>query len=205
MEVEVDRTALNEVRALLAKFSSGAKRAHARSLNQTVTKARTASSQKVRTQVRLNAAYVKSLLAITKASQKKLESKVATKSRGLLLSRFSTNPRIAGDKVGWIKPPPVPARGIRVKIKPSGSPKVFDGDGDTQGKPFYMVLPGTSGRVAIVGRRRKLGSKGGEIKVFYGPSLSQVFVDVKEEVGEEMSLYLMQQFEKEIDAILRGY
>jgi len=205
MQVEVDRSSLQEVRALLAKFSDGATRAHARSLNKTVTKARTESSQYIRKQVRLNAAYVKSLMTITKASQKKLQSKVSTPSRGLLLSRFSTDTSIAGDKVSWLKPPAIPTRGIRVKVKPTGGAKVFDGDSEIQGKPFYIVLPGTSGRVAIAGRRSRIGSKGGRIKVFYGPSLSQVFTDVKEEVGERMSLYQMQQFEKEIDAILRGF
>lgn len=204
MEVQVDRTSLQEVRALLAKFSDGARRAHARSLNKTVNRSRTESSKEVRKQVRLNAAYVKSLLTITKASERRLQAKISTPTRGLLMSRFSTDTSIAGDKVGWLKPPPVPPRGIRVKVKPTGGAKVFGGD-EIVGKPFYMVLPGTTGRVAIVGRRAKTGSQGGQIKVFYGPSLSQVFTDVKDDIAEPLALYQMQQFEKEIDAILRGY
>ncbi|HCA36846.1 MAG: hypothetical protein CMM07_17660 [Rhodopirellula sp.] len=205
MQVEVDRSSLQEVRALLAKFSDGATRAHARSLNKTITKSRTESSKEIRKQVRLNAAYVKSLMTITKASQKKLQAKISTPSRGLLLSRFSTDTSIAGDKTSWLKPPSIPKRGIRVKVKPTGGAKVFEGDSEIKGKPFYMVLPGTNGRVAIVGRRSKIGSDGGRIKVFYGPSLSQVFTDVKEDIAEPLALYQLQQFEKEIDAILRGF
>tara|TARA_R100000152_G_C6645449_1_gene88649 strand:- start:2 stop:619 length:618 start_codon:yes stop_codon:yes gene_type:complete len=205
MQVEVDRSSLQEVRALLAKFSDGATRAHARSLNKTVTKSRTESSKEIRKQVRLNAAYVKSLMTITKASQKTLQAKISTPSRGLLLSRFSTDTSIAGDKTSWLKPPAIPKRGIRVKVKPTGGAKVFEGDSEIEGKPFYMVLPGTNGRVAIAGRRSKIGSDGGRIKVFYGPSLSQVFTDVKEDIAEPLALYQMQQFEKEIDAIIRGY
>ncbi|WP_372986932.1 phage tail protein [Marinobacter sp.] len=205
MQVEVDRSSLQEVRALLAKFSDGATRAHARSLNKTITKSRTESSKEIRKQVRLNAAYVKSLMTITKASQKKLQAKISTPSRGLLLSRFSTDTSIAGDKTSWLKPPAIPKRGIRVKVKPTGGAKVFEGDSEIEGKPFYMVLPGTNGRVAIAGRRSKIGSDGGRIKVFYGPSLSQVFTDVKEDIAEPLALYQMQQFEKEIDAIIRGY
>ena len=205
MQVEVDRSSLQEVRALLAKFSDGATRAHARSLNKTITKSRTESSKEIRKQVRLNAAYVKSLMTITKASQKKLQAKISTPSRGLLLSRFSTDTSIAGDKTSWLKPPSIPKRGIRVKVKPTGGAKVFEGDSEIKGKPFYMVLPGTNGRVAIVGRRSKIGSDGGRIKVFYGPSLSQVFTDVKEDIAEPVALYQLQQFEKEIDAILRGF
>lgn len=205
MEARVDRSSLQEVRALLAKFSDGATRAHARSLNKTVTKSRTESSKEIRKQVRLNAAYVKSLMTITKASQKNLQAKISTPSRGLLLSRFSTDTSIAGDKASWLKPPPLPPRGIRVKVKPSGGAKVLASDSEIQGQPFYMVLPGTSGRVAIVGRRSKIGSAGGTIKVFYGPSLSQVFTDVKEDISGPLALYQMQQFENEIDAILRGF
>ncbi|MCD1631351.1 phage tail protein [Marinobacter shengliensis] len=204
MEAQVDRTSLQEVRALLAKFSDGARRAHARSLNKTVTKSRTESSKEVRKQVRLNAAYVKSLLTITEASERRLQAKISTPTRGLLMSRFSTDTSISGDKVGWLKPPSVPPRGIRVKVKPTGGAKVFGGD-EIVGKPFYMVLPGTTGRVAIVGRRATIGSQGGQIKVFYGPSLSQVFTDVKDDISEPLALYQMQQFEKEIDAILRGF
>lgn len=205
MEARVERSSLQEVRALLAKFSDGGRRAHVRSLNKTVTKSRTESSKEIRKQVRLNAAYVKSLLAISYASIRNPQAKVLTPRSGLLLSRFSTDTMVSGDKVGWLKPPAIPARGLRIKVKPTGGAKVFSGDNEIEGKPFYMVLPGTEGRVAIVGRRAKTGSQGGRIKVFYGPSLSQVFTDVKEDVGERMALYQMQQFEKEIDAILRGY
>lgn len=205
MEARVERSSLQEVRALLARFSDGAQRAHVRTLNKTVAKGRVESDRAIRKQVRLKAAYVKSLLTITKASIRKPQAKISTPSRGLLLSRFSTDTSIAGDKVGWLKPPSIPARGIRIKVKPSGGAKVFSGDDEIKGKPFYMVLPGTSGRVAIVGRRARSGSDGGKIKVFYGPSLSQVFTDVKEDIGEPMALYQMQQFEREIDAILRGY
>ncbi|MCE0760672.1 phage tail protein [Marinobacter sp. G11] len=205
MEVQVDRTSLQEVKALLARFSNGAARARMRATNKTAKKARTESSKEIRKQVRLSAAYVKSLLAISDASIRNPQAKVSTPTRGLLLSRFSTDTMVSGDKVGWLKPPAIPSRGLRVKVKPTGGAKVFSGDDEIEGKPFYMVLPGTEGRVAIVGRRARTGTQGGKIKVFYGPSLSQVFTDVKETVGEDMALYQMQQFEKEIDAILRGY
>ena len=205
MEVQVDPNKLQEVRRLLATFSDGAARAHARTLNKTVAKGRTESSKAIRKQVRLNAAYIKSLMTITKASVRNPTAKITTPSRGLLLSRYSTDSLVSGGKVGWLKPPAIPARGLRVKIKPGEGAKPFSGGDKIVGKPFYIVLPGTSGKLAIAGRRAEAGAQGGKLKVFYGPSLSQVFTDVKEAVGEEMALYQMQQFEKEIDAILRGY
>lgn len=205
MEVQVDPNKLQEVRRLLATFSDGAARARTRTLNKTVAKGRVESSREIRKQARLSAAYVKSLMTITKASIKRPTAKISTPSRGLLLSRYSTDPNVSkGNHVGT-KPPPIPARGIRVKIKPTGGAKVLAGGRKIKGKPFYMVLKNANGRVAIAGRRAEAGSDGGKIKVFYGPSLSQVFTDVKETVGEAMAVYQMQQFEKEIDAILRGY
>ncbi|WP_396623081.1 phage tail protein [Marinobacter sp. W-8] len=205
MEVQVDKASVNSVRLLMAGLSTGVPKALARSLNKTVSKAGTKSSAEIRRQAALKAAYVKSKMQIMKASQNKLTAKIVTPSEGVLLSRFSTNASISGDKVSWLKPPPVPPRGIRVKVDPSGGAKLFAGSSETEGKPFYMVLPKSSGRVAIVGRRSTPGPRGGKIKVFYGPSISQIFTDVKEAIGDEFSVYQMQQFEKEIDAILRGY
>lgn len=204
MDVKVDRNSLEEVRALLFRMSDGASLAHARSLNKTVTKGRNDASKEIRKQVRLKAAYVKNRMKVIKASRTKLSARISTPARGLLLSRFSTDTQISGDKVSWLKPPPVPPRGIRVKVKPNGGTKLFLGDSTTKGKPFYLVLKG-SRQVAIAARRSSPGKAGGKLKVFYGPSLSQVFTDVKEAISEPLSEYQLEQFEKEIDAILRGY
>ena len=205
MQVEVDRSSVNGVKLLLAGLTTGVPKALARSLNKTVGKANTQSSAEIRKQVNLKAAYIKSKMQIFKASRSKLSAKISTESQGVLLSRFSTNSLIAGDKVSWLKPPPVPPRGIRVKVNPDGGTKLFGGSSEITGKPFYMVLPKLGGRVAIVGRRSTAGPRGGKIKVFYGPSLSQVFTDVKEDLADPLGQYQVEQFEKEIDAILRGY
>ncbi len=53
---------------------------------------------------------------MTKATRSRLSAAIKTPSRGLLLSRFSTDTLIAGDKVGWSRPPLVPKNGIRIKI-----------------------------------------------------------------------------------------
>lgn len=124
-------------------------------------------SSAIRQQVKLSAGYVKENLSEDFASRKKLTGRVKTPSRGLLLTRYSTVSAIAkGGK--WLGPrPDVPARGIKVKVKPTGSPKTLSKE------HFYMVLP-TSQRLAIARRRASPGKKGGLIEVLYGPSLSQV-------------------------------
>lgn len=123
----------------------------------------------IRRQVRLPARYVTGLLDDTdRATKTKLSGKVKTPARGLLLSRYSTNSKIAkGGK--WAGPAPdAPARGIKVKVKPNGASKTLSRE------HFYMVLPNSSS-LAIVRRRKTPGKEGGKIEVLYGPSVSQVF------------------------------
>jgi len=149
-------------------------------INKAAPKVKTLASAAIRSQVRLKAKYVRERLAIKKASRSDLSGAIRTPSRGLLLSKYSTDSNVSSDKVSWIKPPPVPARGIRVKVKPVGSTKPL-------GKEFfYMVLP-NSRALAIVRRRESPGPKGGKIDVAYSASLSQVFNTVRDDVLPEAS------------------
>lgn len=151
-------------------------------INRAAPKVKTKASQAIRSQVRLKASYVndKERLKIRPASRRDLSGAISTQSRGLLLSKYSTDSQVASDKISWIKPPATPARGIRVKVKPSGPTKPL-------GKQFfYMVLP-KSRALAIVRRRDTPGPEGGLIDVAYSPSLSQVFNTVRDDVLPEAS------------------
>lgn len=160
-------------------------------INKAAPRVRTIASSRIREQVRLGASYVNERLVITRATRKKLSGSISTPSRGLLLSRFSTDSLIAGDRVGWIRPPEVPARGIRVKVKPSGSTKEVRGDSETTGTPFYVVL--NKGQNVGIAARLKSGNKRNSFKVFSGPSLSQVFNTVRDDVlGEAGDIYAAQ-------------
>lgn len=164
-------------------------------INKTAPQARTLSSARIREQIRLSASYVNQRLVIRRATRKVLSGAVSTPSRGLLLSRFSTDPLIAGDKVGWIKPPLVPPRGIKVKIKPSGSAVTVSGDSDTRGnEPFYVILNGGQN----VGIAARLAGQRKKFKVFSGPSLSQVFNTVRDDVLPQASAIYQAQL---LDAI----
>lgn len=205
IDAKIDRASVKSVRILLAGVSDQAPKILARSLNRTAQKAQTEGSREVRKQVNLKAAYVKSRLKLSRATYGNLSASISTPVRGLLLSRFSTNRQISGDSTSWVKPPEVPTRGIRVKVDPATGAKVVSGGNEIKGKPFYMVLPGTGGRVAIAGRRITPGPRGGKIKVFYGPSLSQVFDDVIGEISGPMNEFLANEMDKNIDAVLRGF
>ena len=150
-------------------------------LNKTAPRIRTQASRAIRTQVRLPTRYVNERLTIVRATRANLNAKLLTPARGRLLSLFDTDAQVANDTIRWLSPPPVPRAGIKVKVKPSGSAKTVSGHPEIKGKPFYLVLQG-SRRLAIAGRRRRAGKNGGQLQVLYGPSLSQVFNDVRHDV-----------------------
>ncbi|MDV7398389.1 hypothetical protein RZS08_43695, partial [Arthrospira platensis SPKY1] len=104
-----------------------------------------------------------------------------------LLSRFSSEPNVANESIAWIKPPPNPYGGHYVKIKPGQPEKKIGRGGDS--KPFYIVLKGS--RALGIARRTSSGA----IDVLHGPSLSQVFDDVRGDVlpdaGAELQAQLL--------------
>lgn len=160
-------------------------------INKSTPKIRTASSRVIREQVRLTASYVSQRLTIRKATRSKLTGAITAPKKGVLLSRFSTDSLIAGDKVSWLKAPAAPSGGIRVKIKPDGGTKAapsYDGN-----NPFYVLLNNKQnvGIAARIGKSRK-------IKVFAGPSLSQVFQTVRKDVTPQASVEFTKQL---IDAM----
>lgn len=201
--VQIDKTSLNNVRLLLKGVQSDAPKILTRALNKTANKGRTEASKAIRKEVKLSASYVKARLSVRKANFRSLQSRVITPSRGILLSRFSTQPNIRSENISWIKAPEEPARGIRVRVSPNDGSKVFSGDQETTGKPFYLALP--NGRLGIAARRKREGPRGGKLKVFHGPSLSQVFRNIISDIQEPLAEYQEEQVSKQIDSILRGF
>lgn len=199
--VEADTESLQDAISYFEFVGGNTSDAMRIAINKTGRPVRTRSSQKIREQVRLKAGYVNERLKFVKATRRKLEGRIQAPSRGLLLSRYSTKPLISGDRVSWIKPPPVPPRGIRVKVKPSGSPKTVTGGPKIDGKPFYLVL--RNGRLAIAGRRRSAGPQGGTLDVLHAPSLSQVFTDVKDDVSPFASEKLTDELVKAMNFVLK--
>lgn len=200
--VQVNEEQIREARDLFEFIGGNSRDAIRVAINKAGPKIRTKASAEIRKQVRLSASYVGDKLKFTRATNNNLGGNIATPSRGLLLSKFSTDSSIAADNVSWIKPPPVPARGIRVKIKPGGPAKVFHGDNDTIDKPFYIVLK-NSKRLGIAARWDGKGKQGGAIKVFHGPSLSQVFSGVKDDILPEASKEYTEQLIEAMAYLLR--
>jgi hypothetical protein len=157
-------------------------------INKSGPQVKTRASRLIRDNINLRASYVNDKISFKRATRNNLSGSIQTPSRGILMSRFSTDPMISNpDRVTWLLAPPTPPRGIRVKADPSESAKVFAGVSSkkappTEGKPFYVILK--SSRAIGIARRIKGQRK---FYVFHGPSISQVFSRVKDEMLPEAS------------------
>jgi hypothetical protein len=208
-EVQVDQKQVDEALSLFKFIGGNASDAIRVAINKSGPPIRTESSKQIRSQVRLSASYInerdgsgRQRLSFTKATKSNLTGAIRTQSRGLLLSRFSTNPQIS--KATFVGQPPIPARGIKVKVKPSSGTK-------TMGREWFYMRLKNSNAIGIARKRPKgqTGPKGGKYEVAYGPSLSQVFNDVRndvlpkaaeryqEELGKAIAFLLRKRFPKE--------
>lgn len=154
-------------------------------INKAAPKVKTAASRTIREQVSLKAAYVNDRLTFKRATRADLAGAIRTPSRGLLLSRFSTEPNVANESISWIKPPPAPFGGHYVKIKPGGPEKKVGRGSDS--KPFYVVLKNSR----ALGIARRLAD--GKLDVLHAPSLSQVFGNIRKDVLPEAGAELQRQ------------
>lgn len=186
--VDIDRTQLADATSSFEFVGGNTSDAIRIAINKTAPKIRTLSSVKIREQVRLSASYVKDKMTIRKATKASLSGSINTPKRGLLLSKFSTDATIASDGVRWIRPPLVPSGGIRVKVKPSGSTKTVS-NGAAGDKPFYIILKDSR----ALGIARRKSRYRNDIEVLHGPSLSQVFDDVRGDVMPEASAEMTRQ------------
>ena len=204
MKIEVDQASVNKVKVLMAGITTGAPKALMRSLNATATKGRTESSRAIRSQVNLPAAYVRDKLEIRKASTKNLTAKIVTPSRGLLMSYYlygvnAVNPdtgrasygALLKYKKGFFSVANLD-QPLKVKIKPNSTPIKLG--------PEWFILPKLkNSNLPALAKREN-----GRLRL-HGPSLSQVFTDVKDELAESLADYQTDQFNKKLDDILRGY
>lgn len=198
--VEFDQEQLRNVRERLDYIANGATKAMFRSLNKTANKARTVGSQEIRKQVNLSAAKVKEKLRgpsdgfAYKANSRSLVSRVSAESRGLRMDNFlvSLFPYRAGRPTGP----------IRVKVKPSGSAKTIS--------DAFFVKAKNSGGYLIAVRNEILRSQGMKTSlgrlpytVLQGPSVSQVFNTVRNDISVRMNAYLAEKLNSETEWLIR--
>jgi hypothetical protein len=188
MRVELNESQMGELRLLIANVGAESNKLLARSLNKTAAKAKTLASVKIRQQVNLKAAYVKSKLTVHKATYGNLSARLSAEKRGVLMTHYPYTLLRRG--------------GATVKIKTTGSRKELPGAFLVNLRAGDRVVQALAWRDPRGGVYRTGNAK---IVVPYSPSVSQVFNTVRDDINEELSEYLLTVAEAELDAILRGY
>lgn len=194
IEIQINQQQFQDVQERLAYIKNGANLALSRALNKTAAKAKTEASKAIRSQVRLSASYVKEKINGPadgfefKATSNKLTAKISTPKRGVRLDNFLTS--LAPYRAGR------PTDPIKVKVKPTDSPVKISS--------AFWVPAKNSGGYLIVVRNEVLRQQGMKIKlapagytVLSGPSISQVFNTVRDDISISLSEYLATVMERE--------
>lgn len=188
MQIKLDQNQVEETRVLLRGLALDGPKILSRSLNKTATKGRQRSSEEIRKQVALKAAYVKSKLVVRRATYKRLQAKITAEKRGVLMTRYPYSQLKTG--------------GVSVKIKKNGARQKLRGAFKTTlragGKTVdVLAVPDPQGGKYRTGNRK--------ISVLYSPSVSQVFNTVRDRVDDELVGYLEAETTKQIATFLRGF
>lgn len=187
MQIKMDKDAVREIEATLAHIRNGSNRAMSRAINHTLGVTRTEASRAIRKQVKLKAAYVRERLRLQKANVNRVQGRITTPTRGLLLTRFP-NEQVyepIGDDP-W---------GINVQVKPRGGYKHLPG-------AFYITFANGVRAIAIRTQRGAGLGRSEGLKVLYGPSVSQVFTDVKDDLQAPSGERLIARMAHEADRLL---
>ncbi|MYL25003.1 hypothetical protein GLV89_14585 [Halomonas alkaliantarctica] len=190
IKITVDKAAIRKIEGDLMHIKDGAPLAVSRAINHTLNVTRTEASKEIRKQVKLKASYVKGKLRLQKATQSNLTGAIQTPTRGTLLSRYPSSQKYRQKNGLRFK------SGVNVQVKPTGGKKHMPG------AFFIRFANGVSG-IAI---RTKYGPGLGRsegLKVLYGPSTSQVFTDVKDDLQAPSGNRLMQRLAHEAERLLR--
>lgn len=198
-DVRANQEQLSAAKALFDFVGGNTTRATRIAINKAGPRVRTLSSSKIREQVNLKAGYVRDRLVFKRSVGSSLIGKIETPSRGILLSRYSTNSQVASEGIRWLLPPPTPPRGIKVKVKPGAGTTEVHGDDETEGKPFFVVLKNSR----ALGIAARLRGERRKFKVFHGPSLSQVFNDVRDDVMPQAADIYQEELIRAMNYVLR--
>jgi len=172
-----------ELEKKLKKYQGAITKGEVRALNKTANKAKTQAAKRIKQEIILPAKYVKSKLHINKAHKNKLYAKIEANKRGIQLRRFFVKQLVKKGKTVPEKP-----GGIAVKVK-RGKMKRMPG-------AFLIKLKGNNGYGIAM---REKGAKGRKnYKVLHGPSVSQVFDQVRPDIQPEIRKTLKRNMQHEI-------
>lgn len=202
IEITVDPAQIQDIRDRMAYLANGANRAISTALNKTASKAKTVASRAIRSKVNLSAADVREKLKGPadgweyKATINRLQAKIGTPKRGVLLRQFVTNYETA--RKGR------PATPIRLKVAANATAIDLISGFYVKTKTSNVLAPAVRNEILRkFGMTRTLDS--GPITVLHGPSLSQVFDSVRGDIQFDMSELLAKNLQSQMDWLLQKY
>lgn len=200
--IKVDEEALSGAISLMKFVGANTTKAQRWAINKTLPIAKTRSAKTIYDSILLKSSVIKSRIEVDKATVYNLSGRLYMDPKGLSLQKYE----YGGAKVAFIGGARIvtPDSPIRVKVKRTGAIKPVTGIGKpgVEGKPFYFLLSNTNA-MAIGMWKIKTGSRGGRIKMLYGPSVSQLFDDVKEELRPEFEELYKTQLIAQMNSVLQ--
>ncbi|APX94295.1 hypothetical protein BWR19_15885 [Halomonas sp. 1513] len=182
MKVKMDVNAIREVERALSHIRNGSSTAMSRAINHTLSVTKTEAGVEIRKQVKLKAGYVRERLNIRKATVSNPMGRLETPSRGVLLTRYDNRKYARG--------------GIGVQVKPSGGKKRMPG-------AFYITFANGVQAIAIRTKHGPGLGRSGGLQILHGPSVSQVYTDVKDDLQVPSGNRLIQRMAHEAERLIK--
>lgn len=192
--MKIQSSGLKSARSTMKGMGGVLAKAQMRAVNKAASTARTEGSKAIRDDVRLSAKYVNQNLVIKdKATRQKHKAIVSGRVRPTRLARYGAKQltrkaktSAAGDPVRGI-PAGRKQAGVSVAVSKSGRRKKM--------RNAFLVPLRSAGNMGVFIRT---GSGKNNIKHLYGPSVSQVFTDVRETIEPTALFEMSREFRRQI-------
>ncbi|WP_435234481.1 phage tail protein [Psychromonas sp. PT13] len=192
---------IKRVQARINQLSSEVNKAQVSAINRATRKALTLAVNNIKSQVNLKAPYIRSKLKVyQRATAQNPEGVLGAESRGVLLDRFdgqqivtkAKHPnRSKGDPLRGIASG-YKSKGVTVKVKAKGAAKFMPG--------FYIPLNNGNGANGMaIAVRTGRGQK--DYKVLYGPSVSQTFNYVRNDISAQTQEIVISELLNELESM----
>lgn len=173
-------------------------RANVQALNRSIDQTRTLAVRAIAAQIGLPQKYIREKLWITGANKNRPEATLSASRRGVLLTRFphrQLTKNIRGKKTAEGKAAKRNA-GVQVTIKPAGRLVYAHG--------FLVPLGYKKTGEPIVGLAHRIPGQGRKIHVHHGPSPSQVYGSIRDDIAPEAAAAYQRQYHTALLYALRG-
>jgi len=175
-------------------------------INKTADRARTAADRAIRGQINFPASYLApsaGRLTVSKyASSDSPEAKITARMRPTMLARFVTSGKPAG---GGQRPTPI-SLAVRAGGGKSVGKRMFlirlpAGRGDGEDNPTNLGVAIRLKPGEVVHNKKVMQKISGNLYLLFGPSISQVFSTVREDISPETLDFAETEFLRQLDRL----